>query len=97
MGILDTNKIITGVKPISLSPTYRNEFFKFNKKKALGEHNYPLTKYTEWKIYGYKKDKLTGIRTPYWISKTLPTGRPLTPKLVGLDGFYTVQPLNQVM
>ena len=58
-------------------------------------HNYPLTRKTTYKIYGYKKDKITGIKTPHWIKAELATGRNLTPQAVGLDGFYDVQPLTQ--
>lgn len=87
------NKIITGVKP-KTRPTYRDG--GFDKEKPLHPHNFPLTKYTIWQIYGYKKEGVLGLKKPYWLTKTLPTGRPLTPKLVGLDGFYTVRPLNQI-
>lgn len=93
MTILDQTEIIKGIKPIKIKPTYNDG--RFDKRLPLGPHNYPLTKYTKWEIYGYKKDKLTGIRYPYWLDKVLPTGVPLTPKKVGLDGFYNVKPIYQ--
>ena len=95
MTILNQKEIIRGVKPIKNKPTFNDG--GFDKARPLGEHNYPLTKYTDWQIYGYKKDKFTGIKRPYWLTKRLPTGQPLTAKLVGLDGFYTVKPQNQVI
>ena len=79
-----------------MKPSYRDAGFKFNKEMPISPHNFPLTKYTKWEIYGYKKDKLTGIRYPYWLDKVLPTGVALTPKKVGLDGFYTVKPTYQM-
>ena len=62
----------------------------------MGEHNFPLTKYTTWDIYGYIIDKNSGLKRPRWIKKVLPTGKPLTPRMVGMDGFFTVKPLNQI-
>ena len=94
MAILTNPKIITGIKS-KTPPTFNSG--RFDKNQPLGEHNFPLTKYTVWNIYGYKKDKLTGLKKPFWLEKVLPTGKPLTPKLVGLDGFFTVQPKNQIM
>jgi hypothetical protein len=101
MTILDNRKIITGVKP-KIRPTHGNDQggdfdLKFDKTYPLGPHNYPLTKYTDWKIYGYRKDPFTGMKRPYWLTKRLPTGRPITPKMVGLDGFFDIKPINQVM
>jgi hypothetical protein len=87
---------VKGVKSEN-RPTYREKPFIFDKSKPISEHNFPITKYTNWEIYGYRKDKLTGIKTPYWLNKVLPTGRPLTPQLVGLDGFFTVKPTEQIM
>jgi hypothetical protein len=102
MTILSNPKgIITGVKP-KIRPTHGNDPAKefnieFDKTKPLAPHNFPLTKYTDWKIYGYKKDPYTGIKRPYWLTKRLPTGRPIEPKMVGLDGFFDIKPLNQVL
>ena len=93
--ILNSHQIIKGVKPIKNKPTYNDG--GFDKTRPLGAHNYPLSKYTNWEIYGYKKDKLTGIKRPYWLNKTLPTGQALTAQIVGLDGFYNVKPKNQVI
>lgn len=56
----------------------------------MGEHNFPLSKFTLWKIYGYRKDPYTGIKRPHWLEKKLPTGQQLTPRMVGLDGFFKV-------
>jgi len=63
----------------------------------LGEHNFPLTQRTHWQIYGYRKDPFTGIKRPYWMEKVLPTGKKLTPKMCGLDGFFTAKPTKQVI
>jgi len=87
-------QIIKGINPIKNKPTFNSG--RFDKSLPLGEHNFPMTKYTTWQIYGYIKDKYTGLKRPRWITKVLPTGRPLTPKIVGLDGFFTVKPLNQI-
>ena len=94
MTILSNPRIITGINP-KIKPTFNSG--SFNKELPLGEHNFPLTKYTDWKIYGYKKDPFTGIKRPYWLTKRLPTGRQINPKMVGLDGFFDVKPTNQVI
>ena len=54
-----------------------------------------MTKITHWEIEGYKRDA-AGIRKYYCITKDLPTGRELSPRLVGLDGFITVKPTYQI-
>ena len=77
-------------------PATNRGFRPFNKALPLHPHNYPLSKITHWEICGYKKDPLTGIKRPYWITKDLPTGRELSPRLVGLDGFYNVKPTYQI-
>ena len=92
--ILNSNQIVKGIKPIKSKPTLNSG--SFDKTKPIGEHNFPLTKYTNWEIYGYKKDRLTGIKRPHWLNKVLPTGQSLTPQKVGLDGFFTVKPINQI-
>lgn len=69
----------------------------FNKEIPLGSMNYPLSKYTDWDVYGYKIDKLTGIKRPYWMTKRLPTGHQINPKICGLDGFFNVKAKNQVI
>lgn len=97
MGILSNPNLIMGVKPIKNKPKYGDKAFTFDKTIPLGSMNFPLTKYTDWNIYGYKKDPLTGIKRPYWLTKRVPTGRQLNPKMVGLDGFYNVKPTNQVI
>jgi hypothetical protein len=58
-------------------------------------YNYPLTQRTKYKIFGYKKDKYTGIRRPHWLKAELATGKALTPQTVGLDGFYNVEVISQ--
>jgi len=88
--------MITGIKPIKQRP-YRDSDAAFNKDLPMGIHNFPLTKYTKWKIYGYKKDRFTGMKRPFWMEKTLPTGRQLTPQMCGLDGFFDVKSINQVI
>lgn len=80
-------QIIKGIKPIKTKPTDRG--FKFDKTKPITPYNFPLSKFTNWKAFGYKKDRLTGIRRPYWITKTLPTGQPFVPDLdevIKVDG-----------
>ena len=94
MTILDNPRIITGVKS-KIKPTFNDGFF--DKNKPLEEHNFPLTKYTDWQIYGYRKDPFTGIKRPYWLTKRLPTGRQVSPRMVGLDGFFTIKPKQQVI
>ena len=96
MTILENpNRIVRGVKP-KIRP-YRDNDVLFEKTIPLGMHNFPLTKYTNWKIYGYKKDPFTGMKRPFWMNKKLPTGRELTPQMCGLDGFFDVKAINQVM
>ena len=94
MGILSNSKIITGIKPKE-RPTYNGG--SFNPKKPLSEHNFPLTKYVWYQIYGYKKDPYTGIKRPYWMEKKVPTGTQLTPRMCGLDGFFDVKFQKQVI
>ena len=91
--ILDTNNIIKGVKTKE-RPTYRGGSFR--KDRPLSEHNFPLSKRTHYKIYGYRKDA-SGIKRPYWMEKILPTGRTLTPRMCKLDGFFNVTPTKMVM
>ena len=91
--ILNPHQIIKGIKPKQKATFNQGSF---DRNKPIWEHNFPLTKYTIWDIYGYRKDKLTGLKRPYWIKKTVPTGASLTPKKVGLDGFFTVRPINQI-
>ena len=95
--ILNSHQIIKGVKPLKDKPKYGDEAFTFNKEFPLGMRNFPLTKYTDWKIYGYKKDPYTGIKRPYWLTKRLPTGQQLNPQMCGLDGFFDVKATNQVI
>ena len=96
MGILSNPKIISGVKSIKQRATLNGGTF-LQKNQPLGPHNFPLSKYTWMRIYGYKVDKLTGIKKPYWLDRKFVTGRQITPKLVGLDGFFDIRPLKQVM
>ncbi len=96
MTILNSQKIITGIKPIKSKPKLGHDSFKLKKDQPLNAYNFPMTKYTDYRIYGYKKDPFTGIKRPHWIRKRHPTGQPLEPKMVGLDGFFKVIPLNQV-
>jgi len=84
------------MKPLKNKP-YRDSDMVFEKEFPITKFNFPLTRYTDWKIYGYKKDPLTGIKRPYWLTKKVPTGKPLTPQACGLDGFYEVKPLNMVI
>jgi len=95
--VLNPHQIIKGVKTIKSKPKYGDEAFAFDKTQPLGKMNFPLTKYTVWKIYGYRKDPFTGIKRPYWMEKTLPTGQQLTPKMCKLDGFFDVKAKNQVI
>lgn len=95
MSILNNPRIITGVKSKKERATFNDGHFQ--KNQPLGPHNFPLSKYTTMRIYGYKKDKLTGIKKPYWLDKTFVTGRQITPKMCGLDGFFDIRPINQVI
>lgn len=89
------NQIAKGIKPIKNKPTFNSG--GFNKELPISEHNFPLTKYVDYRIFGYKKDRITGIKRPDWVLYRGVTGQPVTPKKVGLDGFYHVIPLNQVI
>lgn len=91
MGIL-SDKVSFGVKNIKDIPTNRG--LQFQKEKPLTPYNFPLTQNTTYKIFGYKKDHI-GIRRPHWVGTTIPTGRQLTPQMVGLDGFYSVKIIHQ--
>ena len=85
--------LIQGINNVKHLPTNRG--IQFQKEKPMTMHNYPLTRKTKYEIYGYKKDKLTGIKRPHWIKAELATGSNLTPQKVGLDGFYDVKALSQ--
>lgn len=85
--------IIKGINPIKDRPTNRG--FNFNKDKIITPYNYPLSKYTIWKIHGYRKEGPAGIKKPYWITKTLPTGQPLL--CPELDGMYSATPIFEGM
>ena len=91
--ILNPNQIIKGIKLVKQIAKVPEKFI-FNKEKPIWEHNYPMTRTTHWEIHGYKKD-IAGIRRSHHITKDLPTGAELSPRLVGLDGFYTVKPTYQ--
>ena len=92
MSILNSNKIIKGISPIREKPTFGSDpHFRFDKTKPMGEHNFPLSTWTLFHIYGYRKDPITGIKRPYWLTKRLPTGRTLNPRMVGLDGFFDIK------
>ena len=95
--MLNSQQIIKGIKPIKQKPKYGDKAFTFDKEIPLGTMNFPLTKYTDWKIYGYRKDPFTGIKRPYWLTKRLPTGVEINPKICGLDGFFDIKPINQVI
>lgn len=94
--MMNNPTIITGIKPIKSKPTY-NQWHPFNKRMPVSGHNFPLTNYTDWDIYGYKRDPFTGIKRPHWLTKRLPTGAPIEAKAVGLDGFFTCIPKQQVI
>lgn len=92
---MNLDQITKGIKPIKNKPTFNSG--GFIKALPLSPHNFPLTKYVDYRIFGYTRDKITGIRRPDWVRYRCPTGQSVTPKKVGLDGFYNVIPLNQVM
>ena len=96
MTILNS-QIIRGINPIKQKPKYGDKAFTFDKTFPMGPMNFPLTKYTDYKIYGYKKDPFTGMKRPHWLTKRVPTGRKITPKMCGLDGFFDIKPINQVI
>ena len=85
--------IMKGIK--TKIPSTNRGFRPFNKALPLHPHNYPMTKITHWEIEGYIKNA-AGIREYYFITKDLPTGRELSPRLVGLDGFISVRPTYQI-
>ena len=92
MGILNNPNIIQGVNPIKEKPKFSNyPEMHFDKKLPIHAHNFPLTKWTIWEIYGYRKDPYTGIKRPHWVTKKLPTGKSIAPRDVGLDGFFDVK------
>jgi hypothetical protein len=94
MGILD-QQIIRGIKnTYKNKPTFNDG--RFDKTQPIGPHNMPLSSRALYKIYGYKIDA-AGMKRPYWMEKAIPTGRALTPKMCGLDGFYDVKCTKQYM
>ena len=95
-GILSNPRIITGMKPIKEKPKFANNpDIHFDKTIPIHSHNFPLSKYTIWKIYGYRKDPITGMKKPYWLTKKLPTGKSISHRDVGLDGFYDIKTYQQ--
>jgi hypothetical protein len=78
MGTLENPTRIAGIKP-KIRPTNKGNLL-FDKKAPLGPHNYPLTQYTHWTARGFRKDA-AGIKRPYTINQTLPTGSPFIPDL----------------
>lgn len=86
---------IQGINNVKALPTNRG--IQFQKAKPMTMHNYPLTKKTKYKIYGYKyRDKSNMIiKDPYWLTVEIATGKKLTPQSVGLDGFFDVKPISQ--
>lgn len=84
--IMDLEQITKGIKPIKQKPDDKG--FPFDKSKPIGAYNFPMSKFTNWKAFGYKKDA-SGIKRPYWIKKTLPTGVAFIPDLdevIKVDG-----------
>lgn len=73
MGILDSQKIITGIK---LKPENRPDLpqFALDKTKPLGPYNFPVMKYAVYVIHGYKTDS-AGIRRPVSWTENLPIGK----------------------
>ena len=73
MGILDNPEIITGMK---LKKENRPDLprFALDKTKPLGPYNFPLMKYAEYTIYGYKTDA-AGIKHPVSWVENLPIGK----------------------
>lgn len=83
---MDLETILKGIKPIKQQPDDKG--FPFDKTKPIGAYNFPMSKFTVWKAFGYKIDD-TGFKTPYWITKTLPTGVAFIPDLdqvISVDG-----------
>jgi hypothetical protein len=73
MGILDNPKIITGMK---LKPENRPDLerFELQKDKPLGPYNFPVLKYAEYTIQGYKLDA-AGLKHPVEWTERLPVGK----------------------
>ena len=80
-------KIIQRIKP-KVKPT--NRAFDFQKEKPITPYNFPLSRTTTWKAFGYKKDS-AGIKRPHWIEKTLPTGHAFVPDLDEVISVYPTQ------
>ena len=71
MGIL-TNPITT----LKLKPGNRPDLprFELQKDKPLGPYNFPMGKFAEFTIHGYKTDA-AGIKHPISYKERLPMGR----------------------
>jgi len=91
------SQIVRGVKPLKQKPKYGDKAFTFDKEFQVNPYNFPLTKYTTYKIYGYTKDPYTGMKRPHWLTKQFPTGSEVTPRKCGLDGFFDIKPINQII
>jgi hypothetical protein len=73
MGILDSQKIITGVKPVEKNrPTLPAT--GLDKSKPLGPYNFPTFSYAMFRIYGYRTDA-AGLKHPVQWEEKLPIGQ----------------------
>ena len=73
MGILNNQKLITGIKP---QPQNRPDLprFELQKDKPLGPYNFPMFSYAYYTIYGYKTDA-AGLKHPVSWEERLPCGK----------------------
>lgn len=80
MGILNNQKIITGVKPPkrnrpNLTQTDDSLLQTgLDKSKPLGPYNFPTYSYALYRLYGYRKDA-AGLKHPVSWEEKLPTGK----------------------
>ena len=94
--IMNLNELVgkVGVRP-KVRPQFSTDpRIGFDKSLPVHAHNFPLTNYTTWKVFGYKKRGL--FKEPFWLTKVLPTGHQITPQICGLDGFFDIKAINQI-
>lgn len=73
MGILDNQKIITGVKPpLRNRPDLPST--GLDKSEPLGMYNFPTYSYALYRMYGYRKDA-AGLKHPVSWEEKLPMGK----------------------
>ena len=76
---MNLTQIIKGIKNIKKEKQPINKGFEFDKELPITQHNFPLSKITEWYAFGYKI--INGKKVYDWITKRVPTGHPFIPDL----------------